>query len=181
MDLAQLTLIQKIQAGDESAFDKLREQYSALLQSMVSWALAKEQSAEYNDLMQEATLALYHSAMKFDLSQNEVTYGLFAKICIRNRLISALRKYRRQSPVPVKEKPVLTSYQRKSVRRASMQKGELSELVDTLFSDFEKSVYRLYIAGYSAEEIAIQLNRSNKSIDNAIYRVRRKIKQHFSS
>lgn len=179
MDFSLITIIQQIQAGDESAFEKLREQYSALLQSMVSRALTKEQGAEYNDLLQEATLALYHAAMKYDCSQTEVTYGLFAKICIRNRLISALRKYRRQSPKPVKVKPTLTPNQRKSVRRASMEMGELTELVDTLFSDFEKSVYRLYIAGYSAEEIARQLNRSDKSIDNAIYRVRRKIKEHF--
>lgn len=179
MDHSLAQIIQHLQAGDESAFEHIREQYAALLFSMVSGAMSKEADAEFEDLMQEATLALYHAALKFDLSQDQVTFGLFAKICIHNRLVSALRKQHRQSRTPAEPKQILTPSQRKSVRRAQMEVGELSDLVDTLFSDFEKSVYRLYIAGYSASEIANQLGRTDKSIDNAIYRVRRKIKQYY--
>ena len=179
MDSSIAHMIQRLQAGDESAFDLLREQYAALLHSMVSAAMAKESDAEFHDLMQEASLALYNAALKFDLSQEEVTFGLFAKICIRNRLISSLRKLRRQLRKNKEVKPIMTPAQRKSVRRAQMEMGELSDLVDTLFSDFEKSVYRYYIAGYSAAEIARCLGKTDKSIDNAIYRVRRKIKQHY--
>lgn len=179
MDRSLVKIIEHLQAGDESAFDQIREQYAALLLSMVSGAMSKEADAEFEDLMQEATLALYHAAMKFDLDQTEVTFGLYAKICIRNRLVSALRKHRRQLRKLEEGKQPMSASQRKSVRRAQMEMGGLSDLVDTLFSDFEKSVYRLYIAGYSAVEIARELNKTEKSIDNAIYRVRRKIKQHY--
>ncbi len=177
MDQASHHIIQQLQSGDDGAFDLIREQYAALLLSMVSSAMAKESDAEFQDLMQEATLALYHAALKFDLNQTEVTFGLYAKICIRNRLISTLRSLRRQHRKPAQPKLTMSVSQRKSVRRASM--GEFSELVDTHFSDFEKSVYRLYIVGYSAAEIAQELGKNEKSIDNAIYRVRRKIKQHY--
>lgn len=179
MDQSLSKTIELLKSGDETAFDYLREQYAALLLSMVSGAMAMESEAEFEDLMQEATLALYHAAMRFDLAQNQVTFGLYAKICIRNRLVSALRKHRRQVPPPTVPKSALTPSQRKSIRRAKMGMGELSDLVDTLFSDFEKSVYQLYLAGYSAAEIAERLQKTDKSVDNAIYRVRRKIKQHF--
>ena len=179
MDSSISSKIRQLQAGDESAFDFLSEQYSALLHSMVSAAMTKEPEAEFHDLMQEASLALYQAAMKFDLSQQEVTFGLFAKICIRNRLISSLRKLKRQLRKNKEVKPTLTPAQRKSVRRSQMEMGELSDLVDTLFSNFEKSVYQYYIAGYSVSEIAHSLGKTEKSIDNAIYRVRRKIKQHY--
>lgn len=177
MDQSPLPIIRQLQSGDDTAFDLIREQYAALLLSMVSSAMTKDSDAEFQDLMQEATLALYHAALKFDLNQTEVTFGLFAKICVRNRLISTLRSLRRQHRKPREPKLTLSVSQRKSVRRAPM--GEFSDFVDTLFSDFEKSVYRLYIAGYSAAEIAQELGKSEKSIDNAIYRVRRKIKQHY--
>ena len=130
--------------------------------------------------MQEATLALYHGALSYDLQQDKVTFGLYAKICVRNRLISALRKLRRTTRAPLApEKLPQSASERKSDRRAPM--GELSDLVDTLFSDLERSVYQLYLQGYSAAQIADRLGRNEKSVDNAIYRMRRKIKQHFES
>ena len=180
LDRSLIKQIELIKSGDESAFDLLREQYAALLLSMVSRAMTDHPDAEFEDLMQEATLALYHGALSFDLQQDKVTFGLYAKICVRNRLISAIRKLRRISRGSLaSEKLPQTVSERKSSRRAPM--GELSHLVDTLFSDLERSVYRLYLQGYSAAQIADRLGRTEKSVDNAIYRMRRKIKRHFES
>lgn len=177
MNQALAQIINLLKSGDETAFNALREQYAALLLSMVSGAMSQQPDAEFEDLMQEATLALYHAALSYDLSQEQVTFGLYAKICIRNRLVSAIRKLRRQVQPTMTPKLELTPLQRKSARRAPM--GELAHLVDTLFSDFERSVYRLYLDGLSAAEIARRLGRTDKSVDNAIYRIRRKIKRHF--
>lgn len=178
MDLIQLQHIRQLRSGDESAFDALREQYAALLLSMVSGVMASRPDAEFEDLMQEATLALYHAALSYDLTQKEVTFGLYAKVCIRNRLVSALRKLQKTARASNgTERVQLAPEQKKSARRAPMAK--LSHLVDSLFSDYEKAVYRLYLEGYSASEIALRLGRSDKSVDNAIYRMRRKIKEHF--
>lgn len=177
MDPSIYTAIEKVQAGDDDAFEYIREQYAPLLMTMVSKVLADESDVEFEDLMQEASLALFHAALHFDLSQDQVTFGLYSKICIRNRLFSVLRRHRKRDPIVHESKMSITSAERKSTRRAGL--GDLSDVVDTLFSEFEKSVYLLYLAGYSATEIASNLQKSNKSIDNAIYRVRRKIKQYF--
>lgn len=178
MDRSLHKQIELIQSGDESAFEAIREQYAALLLSTVSKMMPGLPDAEFEDLMQEATLALYHAALRYKPDQEKVTFGLYAKICVRNRLISAIRKLRRASAAaPQPEEVAMTASQRKSSRRAPL--GELSHLVDTIFSDFERSVYELYLQGYSASQIALLLERDAKSIDNAIYRMRRKIRQHL--
>ena len=97
MDRSLHKQIELIQSGDESAFEAIREQYAALLLSTVSKMMPGLPDAEFEDLMQEATLALYHAALRFKPDQEKVTFGLYAKICVRNRLISAIRKLRRAS------------------------------------------------------------------------------------
>ncbi len=180
MDRSVLHQIAELKAGNEQAFAPLQEQYAALLLSMVSKVMTNHPDAEFEDLMQEATLALYHAAIRFDLGQEQVTFGLYAKVCIRNRLISAIRKLRRQSHrAGNMSQPAPTPIEKKSIRRAKM--GDLDALVDTLFSDLEREVYRLYLQGCSAAQIAEALGRSAKSIDNAIYRMRRKIKEHLDT
>ena len=178
MDRSLNKQIELIQSGDEAAFDVIREQYAALLLSNVSKMITSCPDAEFEDLMQEATLALYHAALRFKPDQNKVTFGLYAKICVRNRLISVLRKMRRTATTATESvQSSMSAAQRKSSRRAPL--GELSSLVETRFSGLERSVYELYLQGYSATQIAIQLGRSEKSIDNAIYRMRRKIRQQL--
>lgn len=176
-DPSIITAIEQVQAGDDSAFEYLREQYAPLLVTTVSKIQAENDEIEFEDLMQEASLALFRAALRFDLSQDRVTFGLYAKICVRNRLISVLRKHRKRDPNVQTAKAPATPAERKSARRAGL--GHLSEAVDTLFSEFEKSVYLLYLAGYSVADIAAGLHKSDKSIDNAIYRIRKKIKQYF--
>ena len=178
MDRSLSKQIELIQSGDESAFDAIREQYAALLLSTVSKMMPGCPEAEFEDLMQEATLALYHAALNFKQDQDQVTFGLYAKICVRNRLISAIRKLRRSSAATAASaETVMSVSERKSSRRAPL--GELSYLVDTIFSELERAVYQLYLQGYSASQIATMLERDEKSIDNAIYRMRRKIRQHL--
>ena len=48
-------------------------------------------------------------------------------------------------------------------------------------SGFEAKILRLYLSGLSYAEIAAEVNRSPKSVDNAVQRIRRKLAQHFSS
>lgn len=175
-----MNIIVQLQSGDKSAFNLLQEQYAGLLIASVSQSIADLPGAEFEDLMQEATLALYRAAMRYDVSQTDVTFGLFAKICIRNRLVSIARRYNKQKYIArsLKEIP-LTSTQKKVARRAVFR--DFEDSASELLSKFELSVYELYLDGCSIEEIAEKLGKSSKSIDNAIYRMKRKIKLRFQS
>ena len=86
-------ILDKFQAGDEGAFELLLGEYRPLVESQVKSAVRKspELSAEYDELMQEAGMALYAAAKKYRKSA-EVTFGLYAKICVRNRIVSFVRK-----------------------------------------------------------------------------------------
>lgn len=172
--------LEALQMGDTSSFVQIRTQYDALLGSMVNRCLSVyHYDAEYDDLMQEASLALYHAALSYDLGQSEVTFGLYAKICVRNRLISAGRKLSRQkknrSAVAIKHEQDRT--QKRNAEFA--QFGDFTKVIDSVFSDFEKSVFTLYLQGCSYKEMAQKLNKNEKSIDNAICRMKGKLKKLF--
>ncbi len=170
--------LETLQKGDSSGFAQIRAQYDALLNSMVGECLTVyHYEAEFEDLMQEASLALYKAALHYDLTQSKVTFGLYAKICIRNRLISAGRKLFRQtkSRQAVKRKQTSDRTQKRNVEFAQFK--ALTEVIDTVFSDFEKSVFTLYLQGCSYKEMAHQLDKNEKSIDNAICRMKSKLKK----
>ncbi len=176
-DKSVINLLIQLQNGDESVFEALRELYAPLMLSTVSKILAGDPGAgELEDLMQEAALALYNAAMNYDCNQTQVTFGLYAKICIRNRMISLLRRQSSQKRRQRRETPGSSVADRKSRRLAPL--GELSQVVEGLLSPLEQKVYQLYIAGYSTAEIAKRLSKDEKSVENAIYRLRSKIKSY---
>ena len=176
MDSNLYSLICRLQANDESVFEALKVQYEGLLHSLVFQVIGRIPNGEFDDLMQEATLALFHAAMRFDLTQDDVTFGLYAKICIRNRLISVARRANR-SKLPTTSLATdeeLSDAERKAARRSSFR--ELNDAAAELLSPMEYTVFQLYLDGSSAAEIAKIMGKSLKSIDNAIYRMRKKLK-----
>lgn len=121
-------------------------------------------------------MAFYKAACRFDLEQSGVTFGLFAKVCIKNRLISVRRKLTSQSRLKSESgmprlEPVTSRGDSEGMRRLS---GE----VQALLSPFEQKVFTLYANKCSYSEIAHALSRSVKSIDNAVYRIKRKLREH---
>ena len=104
LDKEILDLIEKVRDGDEIAFATLSETYANLIDGAVkrfapSFGIDAESDGDIygsDDLRQIAVVALYKAALTYD-PENEgknVSFGLFAKICVRNAMISALRKYK---------------------------------------------------------------------------------------
>ena len=167
-------LIRKIQSGDHFSFDELCGIYDPLLGSMTASAHEryKKFGSEYEDLRQEASLALYKAAINYRIDQSDVTFGLYAKICIRNRLISAGRRLIRQYGAKAAVQKELEN--RTPVGRSETFRS--AELDLTVLSGFERRVYDLYAKGDSYAQIARTLGKTEKSVDNAIYRIRRKLR-----
>ena len=84
-----ISLITRSRDGDENAFSDLTLQYRPLIESMSHRFLKKndDEPVSMDDVMQEATLAFYSAVCSYDVD-SQVTFGLYAKICIRNRLVS---------------------------------------------------------------------------------------------
>ena len=85
--------IAAVKNGDRAAFEELLVSYEPMILSEVTKLLLKASdfSDEAEELRQEGRLALYDAAIGYK-ENGEVTFGLYAKICVHNRLVSYLRK-----------------------------------------------------------------------------------------
>lgn len=119
-----------------------------------------------------------------------VTFGLYAKICINNRLISAkrskLRKLQSADPAnsfkrgvgrPRKAAPVPKKSQRTLHLPTDSQLGDLLAAAREDLTPLEEQVFALYLEGTPYKEIASLLGLGQKSVDNALMRAKRKIKR----
>ncbi len=171
-------LIRAVQRGEPTAFDGLMACYAPLLKRMIG-SFSKTTvlcEAEKEDLKQEAAIALYKAALGFDLGQTKVTFGLYAKICIRNRLVSAIRhrerKKRKEKADSLKEVSVSSE-----VGSSEGEVGSLLAEAGELLSHKEQTVLQLYSSGLSYKEISKELGCTLKSVDNALSRAKRKLKE----
>ncbi len=175
-----IELILRARSGDNNAFLQLCKQYKNLLDSL-SHKYSDMCPAEYSffdDFSQEARVALYNAVNRYDVDGQKVTFGAFAKVCIRNRLVSYLRKLSSKKRLKG-ERDAGTeddwSVQDTVVRRELGEK--LISLAESLLSKYEMKIFLYYLEGRRAQEIASLVGKDEKSVNNAIYRIRLKLKK----
>ncbi len=177
-------LLGKLQSGDKSVFSKIEEDFSPLIHSLV---IKYASDTDEREAMQEARLALYNSAMSYDLSQNEVSFGLYAKICISNALVSDAKKRRKKqnSVFSLDEIEECGTYCAYLQEENSDPSQHLIDNEDAEFlykkaifalSKYEASVFDLYIKGFTTSQIAETLKKSEKSVSNALCRMTTKLR-----
>lgn len=184
-------------SGDRSAAEELVLRYNRVVRVCARpYFLA---GGDSEDLIQEGMLGLWNAIREYD-PRREVSFRTYAETCIRNRLRSAIKAAARDKHSPLNnsvsfetplfdgfavhdicgreyrclENPEDTLIGQEEVReRMNVLKGQLS--------GFEAKILGLYLEGLSYSEIAAEVKRSPKSVDNAVQRIRRKVAQHFSS
>ena len=184
-------LLEKLRDGDEQAFEALAEQYTGMTDAAVrrfspSFEAAAESGGtayEADDLRQVAALALYHAAMTYDPEKGKnVTFGLYAKICVNNALISLLRKVRseaerrRKAEAGEKKSQSARENDPLEILAASEDAAEVRAKIREELAPLEKQVFDRYVTGMSVGVIAEELGISRKSVSNALYRLKIKIK-----
>ena len=164
--------------GDTKAFEELLLAYSPLIESMVNAFLCNDsETDESDDLRQEASIAFYSAIEHYDATQ-EISFGAFAKICIRNRLISCGRKKRQQPHTVSLECKEVESDASDPVQSLVEEETylALTRRIVSLLSPYENRIWWLYLSGRCAGDIAIAVGKDEKSVQNAIYRIRRKLR-----
>jgi len=180
-------LLLRIRQGSEAEFTALAEQYAPLLDSMAGKYAASlgEDGKEsvFPDFRQEAGLALYRASLTYDTEQTDVSFGLYAKICVRNALVSSLRSIKKERRTNGKafarelhEEKIAVSRDPLARMIAREETAILREKMGSVLSRYEKRVFELYIAGKSIGEIAREEGKPVKSVNNAVYRIRTKLK-----
>ncbi len=178
MDKNLLSLIELARSGDENAFADLTVMYKPLIESMGKAYAVKCGNILFteDDFIQEATLGFYSAVRTYKASE-EVTFGLYAKICVRNRLVSLLRASAKKTKKPKKDGDKRKGYIDPVYSFLEEENAEqMEKKIESVLSAFEWSVFCLYVQNKSYKDIAETLGRSVKTVDNAIYRIKTKIK-----
>ncbi len=172
-------LITAAKNGDEGAFSELCEKYKPLIETMTDRYITRLNAIiqDKDDLRQEATVAFYRAVTTYDLSQDKVSFGLYAKICIKNKMVSLIRRAnKKSSPNTV----VVPENEGKRIGDRVFDFSELLSVSERILSKRESLVFSLYVGGKTYKEISELLNVSEKSVDNALFRAKSKIKRHYN-
>lgn len=178
-------LLTQAKHGDQQAFDTLLEQYMPVIEHRISSIRSRYSTLtpeDEKDLRQEAHVALYRASLSYDVTQHEVSFGLYAKICVENALISALRKMK-PSALPLdmeqlSELPDATAESDPTHRVREQEDYEaLCRTIACALSPYENQIWQRYMAGATAAEIAVRMGKDTRSVHNAIYRIRHKLRR----
>jgi len=178
--------------GSAEAEDVLVARYSRLVRACARPLFLAGGDSE--DLIQEGMVGLLNAMRSFDPGRG-VQFRTYAEVCIRSRLVSAVRAAGRDKHEPLNhyisfETPLFDAVEgsfaseRNDPESALIDKEarqeRLSVLKDNL-SGFEAKILTLYLSGLSYQEIAQHVERSAKSVDNAVQRIRRKVARQLTS
>lgn len=172
-------LITESKNGNGDAFEKICTKYAGLISSMSRKYsdMCQSHRGDNEDFLQEAKMAFYNATMTYDTENVNVSFGAYAKVCIRNRLISCVRmlnsKKRQKSELCEK-------YSDDSLQDDVLKKElgkKMMQLADDKLSPYEKKIFMFYAAGQKAKEISANTGKSEKSVNNAIYRIKSKLKR----
>ena len=139
------------------------------------------------DLLQEAMFGLLKAIREFDPGR-DASFRTFAEVCVRNRILSAVTAAARDKhaplnhSVPMEEQPLLEKDHVSGPEELFITKEEEAERLAALnrkLSPLEQRILSLYLHGFSYREIGEQVGRTDKSVDNAVQRIRRKVAQHL--
>lgn len=156
--------------------------------------------ADREDIIQEGMIGLYKAIRDFR-NDKLSSFRAFAELCVTRQIITAIKTATRQKHIPLNSyislnKPI---YDEDSDRTlldvlSGAKVADPEELVisreefidiearmEDILSDLEWRVLMYYLDGKSYQEIAIDLNRHVKSIDNALQRVKRKLEKYVES
>jgi RNA polymerase sporulation-specific sigma factor len=174
-------LLELVRGGGQKAFTDLLEMYEPLVRAEVSRYTSGLDAFDVDDFRQVALLALYRASLSFDLSQSEVEFGLYAKICIHNALASFVEAWIRNSnELSVPDEWLGEGDHGEGDPARRLMEEEAVQLllarIRKVLSPFENRVWNLYMAGFSAKEIGRVLGKEPHSIENAVYRIRQKLR-----
>lgn len=147
------------------------------------------------DLIQEGMMGLLSAIRQYDEAAG-VPFKSYAELCITRRLYSAVKSASRMKHLPLnsgvpldeilsEESMPQSAGFPESGRRiteeqvlAKESEEELHSVFSRYLSDFEQRVLALFLSGLSYSQMADATGKSEKSIDNAVQRIRRKLTRH---
>ena len=178
-------LIYLIKEGKEDR-KSLYDKYSPFIKSVVSKMVkyCKNTGLEENDLYQEGMLGLTNAIKNYDENMDNKFYT-YAKICIEKKIISAIVASKRMKHRAMNESIFIEDTDNSIFKIDGPEEmiidieneTEMLNKIRNGLTDFEDQVLLLKIGGLKNKEIVDVLDRDDKSVDNALQRIRGKVRK----
>ena len=180
----QLVLLAQVK--DESAIDELFNRYKYIASAVAHSYFLNGGDSE--DLLQEGLLAIFKAITTFNTKYNFKNY---VYKCVKNRIITVITSSNRYKNQPLNNYISLSGTFDNDMEKNEIiidnefgpeeiyinteSEKELKAIINDCLSNYEHKILVYYLKGYSYREISEKLNKKEKSIDNAIQRIRKKI------
>ncbi len=175
----------KAAAGDDKAMAELITQIMPVASAKASYLNFGKSRISDDDLVQEGMLGFLESVKKFDPSKG-ISFKTFADTCIENRIKSALRSNFNSGNAALsgavsfdESAEVASLVDPAAIAEDTEQREMILKASEERLSKFELAVLKRRLQYESYSQIAAALRCSEKSVDNALQRIRRKLRDIF--
>ncbi len=192
-DLEIIDKLHDFQSGNQDSFLYIYNRFSSLVKKITSSYYLN--GADKQDLIQEGFIGLYKAARDYNVS-HKLSFNSFAAICIRRQVINAIKTSNRLKHQPLNIRisfsqtisndidsedfeTILSSATPNPEEQYITNETlvEVNTKINDHFSSLEFRVFILYLKGLSYKEICQELGFTYKSVDNAVWRVKNKLKR----
>jgi RNA polymerase sporulation-specific sigma factor len=193
-EMLEEDIIEDAKAGDKNAIEYLINKYKSFVRAKARTYFLI--GADREDIIQEGMIGLYKAIRDFR-GDKLSSFRAFAELCITRQIITAIKTATRQKHIPLNSyislnKPVFDEESDRTLldmlkeetisdpEEMIINREEFNGIevkMSEILSDLEWEVLSLYLEGRSYQEIAEDLKRHVKSIDNALQRVKRKLEK----
>ncbi len=190
-------IVKLFRRGDSLALDYLLNKYKYFVVSKSKRYFIV--GGDRDDIIQEGMIGLFKAIKDYDENRN-TSFIYFVEICIKRQIITAIKTATRQKHLPLNcyislnkticEEgsdrtliDVIEGYQALDPMEIYISEEEnikMEKSMNKLLSDLEFQVITRYLIGKSYEEIAEEIERDEKCIDNAIQRVKKKLSRSIT-
>ncbi|AXV07917.1 RNA polymerase sporulation specific sigma factor SigH [Euzebya pacifica] len=194
-ELADEDLVEVARTGDEAALAELLRRFRPQVRAKAKTYFLS--GGDRQDVIQEGMIGLYKAVRDYDRSKHP-SFRHFADLCVTRQVITAIKGANRRKHAPLNAYVSLTgsvSHEDDSdmeYRERIADDGQdpihkitsatdldqLRSFCAEVLSDLETEVLVRYVSGESYSDIAVELGRHAKAIDNALQRVKRKLEQY---
>lgn len=179
-------LITLAQNGSSDAQDELLTTHKHMVKKIARTFFIM--GADSEDIVQEGMIGLFNAIRSYE-PDKETSFETYANLCITRQILNALKIATRKKHAPLNfyvsldfDDNELNLVDKNSPENLFISKEDGQSIVAAIYgtlSTFESSTLNLYLEGMSHAEIAKELGKNEKSIDNAIQRIRNKTRTLF--
>ncbi|MDE6276428.1 MAG: sigma-70 family RNA polymerase sigma factor [Clostridia bacterium] len=180
-----ILLIKQYREGNEKAMEELLEKYKRLVNSIARSFFLK--GVDTDDIVQEGMIGLLKAINTFNLD-GKVSFITYAHECIKNRLLDYIRNGTRLKnkalsdsvPISAVEEADSCSLTPEEIAINAEEVETLKLIIVTSLTNDERKILNMYYDGKSYSEIAQEIGKNTKYVDNVLQKIRRKIKTQFN-